>query len=155
MPAFGVGVQDAGHIVPRAVDRRVDHVARQVHAILRVGVGDDLAVEVDLDQRRGGNLLVHHPERVDEEMLLAAGNTRRDVVEVQVRHAVEVDEAIARGEIDPDLPLRRIDAVGGLRGRRVDLGHGVHRTLSCLRCASQFGCILDSVMIWRQTATSS
>ena len=102
----GVGVQHAGDVVARAVDRAVDHVARQVDAVVRIGVGDDLAVEIDLDQRGRGDLLVHHAERIDQEMLLVARHARRDVVEVQVGHPVEIDEPIAGGEIDAGLPFR-------------------------------------------------
>src|SRR5213075_908603 len=60
----------AGHVVARLVDRAVDHVARLVDAVVQfaeVGLQQDVAVDVDLDQRRGRDLLVHHPVRVDEE----------------------------------------------------------------------------------------
>src|SRR6185436_18352454 len=103
------------------------------------------------------DLLIHQSERIDQEVLLLARHARRDVIEVQVGHAVEVDQPVARGEIDAGLPFGGIHA--GWRLRRsglglsgVDLRDGVHRRSP--QQSSQLGWILASVMIWRQTATS-
>jgi hypothetical protein len=103
----------------------MDHVAGEVDAVVR-GIRDDLAIEIDLDQRGRRDLLVHHAERIDQEMLVAARHARRDMVEVQVGHAVEIDKAVAGREIDAGLPFGGID-VRRPRVRGVDLRHFVHR----------------------------
>ena len=72
-----------------------------------------VAVEVDLHQARGGDLVVGHAVGVDEEVAFLAGHARRDVVVDQIVHAVVVDQAVARREIDARLPTLR--ARHGLR----------------------------------------
>src|SRR5262249_907297 len=61
---------------------------------------------------------------------------RRDVVQMQVAHAIEIDQAIAGGEIDAGLPLQRIHALAEAfrsHGGRLDPGHRVHRFTPSLR----------------------
>ena len=101
----GVGVQHAGDIRPRLVDRAVDHVARLVDAVVGVGLPDDLALDVDLHQARGGDLLVEQAVEVDQQVVLGARDARGDVVVDEVGHPVRVDQPVAGGEIDPRLPL--------------------------------------------------
>ena len=124
----GVGVQHALHFGPRLVDRAVDHVAGFVDAVVGVGLPDDVALYVDLDQARGGDLLVDHAVEVDEEMILRARDARRDVIVDQVGHAVLVDQAIAGGEIDACLPFFRRD----LCADRLEVGRVIHGSSSCL-----------------------
>ena len=101
-----VGVQHAGNVRPRLVDRAVDHIAGVVDAVVGVGLADDVAVDIDLDQARRGDLLVEQPVEIDQQVL-GAGNARRDVVVDQVGHAVGIDQPVAGREIDPGLPLLR------------------------------------------------
>src|SRR4051812_24595826 len=66
---------------------------------------DIVAVAVDLDQRGGGDLVVEHAEPVDQEMLLPAGYARGDAGVDQVGPAEQIDQPIARREIDPGAPF--------------------------------------------------
>ena len=118
----GVGVEHAGDVRPRLVDGAVDHVTGFVDAVVGVGLPDDLALDVDLDQARRGDLLVEHAVEIDEQMIVAAGNARRDVVVDEVGHPVLVDQAIAGGEVDARLPLLGRD----LAADRLEVGRIVH-----------------------------
>ena len=100
-------VQHAGDIGTRLVDGAVDDVARFVDAVVGLGLPDDIALDIDLDQARRGDLLVEHAIEVDQQMVRGPGNPRGDVIINEVRHSVFVDEAIARGEIDTRLPFLR------------------------------------------------
>ena len=113
-------VEHRGGIVARGMDRGMDDEAGAVH---RGGhIVDLVAVEIDLDQRRGGDLFEHQIVRVDEEVMLGAGDARRDVREDEIGPAEVGDETIRRGEIDTDLPLLGGDALTnaalGAHGRR-------------------------------------
>jgi hypothetical protein len=57
----------------------------------------------------------HHVVRVDQEMVLGPGHTRREMGEDQVVPTVQRDQPVGGGEIDPRLPLA---------GR---IGRSVHR----------------------------
>ncbi len=61
-------MHDAADIVARRMDGAVDDEAGAVDAMGRVA--DDGAVEIDLDQVRGGDLVEGETERVGEEMML-------------------------------------------------------------------------------------
>src|SRR6266704_2869383 len=90
----------------RAGDRAVDDEARLVDVVLG-GIEQDLAVEVELDEARGVHLLVEHAVGIDEEGVVLARHPGRDVVGDHLVHAVEVDQAVRRGEIDALGPFRR------------------------------------------------
>ena len=62
-----VRVHDAGDFLARAMDAAMDHVARLVDVVVGVGLPHDVAVEVDLHQARGGDLLVRQPVEVDQQ----------------------------------------------------------------------------------------
>jgi len=104
------------------VDCAVDHVARFVDAVVGLGLPDDLALDVDLHQARCRDLLVEHAVKVDQQMVLAAGDARGDVVVDEVGHSVFVDQAVAGGEIDARLPLlgRHLGA------DRLEVGRVIH-----------------------------
>ena len=63
---LGMGVDDAVDVLAAAVDRAVDDEARLVHG--RVGLVDQVAVEIDLDQVRRRHLVEQEPEAVEQEM---------------------------------------------------------------------------------------
>jgi len=113
----GVRVHHAVRVLPRFMDRAVDDVSRSVHRIAVIGFLDDVARQVDLDQARGGDLLVEHPVAADQDVVLGTRHARGDVVVDQVRHAVLRHQAIAGGKIDAHLPL----------GRAHPLAHRPHR----------------------------
>ena len=69
----GVRVDDAFRIVPGAVYRAVDHIARGIDGIVVVGLQDGVALEIDLDEARGGDLIVQHPVGIDEDVVSAPG----------------------------------------------------------------------------------
>ena len=84
-----------------------------------------------------------------------ARHARRDVVEVQVGHAVEIDQPIAGGEVDARFPFGGVD-VGRLRVGRVDLGDVfIAQSPKCqVGSNGHCGSIFASVMTLRQRATS-
>jgi hypothetical protein len=100
-----VGMDDAGDFRARPVDRAGDREAAAVDRVLR-GF-DRIASAVDLDQGRGGDLLIQHAVGVDQEVILRPGHAGGDPRVDQIRPAEPVDEAVAGGEIDPGLPFRR------------------------------------------------
>jgi hypothetical protein len=61
-------MHDAANIRARFMHRAVDDEASGVDAVRRVA--DDGALEVDLDQVRGGDLVEGETERVGQEMML-------------------------------------------------------------------------------------
>jgi hypothetical protein len=100
-------VQHALRVLAPGVYRAVDGEAGRIDVVRAV---QHLAPgEVDLDEARRGDLVEHHPVRVDEEVMLGAGHARRDVGEDQVIPAVMRHQAIARREIDALFPLHRAD----------------------------------------------
>ncbi len=123
----GMRVQDAVDLRPRHVHGAVDDEAGVVHGI--TGVLDDVALVVDLDQARRGDLVEHHPIGIDEEMLGLARHPRRDVREDEIVHAEMGDEAIARGERDAHLALVGLARFGPV-GKSGDTRHGRPRGLS-------------------------
>ena len=102
-----VDVQHAPGIFARRMDRAVDREARRIDLVR--AVHDLAAVEVDLDQARCRDLVERHAVRIDQEVVLRPGHPRRDVREDQIVPAIEGHQPVARGEIDPLLPLLRTD----------------------------------------------
>src|ERR1700722_8206567 len=99
-----VGVDDAGGVVPRHVDGAVDDEPRGVHA--EGAVADLGAVDVDLHQGGGGDLLPAMAVGIDEEMTGLAGHANRRVGIDEVGHLVMREETIAGRELHPLLPFR-------------------------------------------------
>ena len=62
-------------------------------------------VEIDLDEGRSSDLLVHVTVGIDEQVIVRSGNARRDMVVDQIAHAEMRYEAIARREIDAGIPF--------------------------------------------------
>ena len=111
-----VGVQDGVQVLARHVDRAVDDEAGAVHLVGRLV--EDVAVDVDLDQARGGDLLVEEAVRVDQELVLGARHAQRDVVVDQVRPAVMGDQPVGGGELDARLPFLFADPLADRRHSR-------------------------------------
>ena len=88
-----------------AVDHEAGAVDAVVEAVVELRLGEDVAVVVDLEQARRGDLLVEQAVGVDQEGIVLARHPHRDVVGDQVGHAVEVDQPVAGGEIDTSLPF--------------------------------------------------
>jgi hypothetical protein len=57
---------------------------------LVLGVAQDVAVDVHLDEVGGGDLLKQQPERVDEEVMLGPWHARGEVRRQQVRPAEQM-----------------------------------------------------------------
>ena len=104
-PGAGVRVDDAFGIVPGAVHGAVDHIAGGIDRVVVIGLQDGLALEVDLDEARGGDLLIQHAVGIDQHVLVGTRHARRDVVVDEVRHAVERNKPVAGGEIDARAPF--------------------------------------------------
>ena len=98
-------VQYAGNVGPRFVNSAVDYVTGLVDVVVGIGLPDDVAVDVDLHQARGCDLLVEQAVEIDQEVVLGAGNARRDVVIDEVGHPVFVYQAVAGREFKPRLPF--------------------------------------------------
>ena len=126
----GMGVQHRLRLGARVVDAAVDHEAGLVHAHAD-GVVDDLAFAVDLHQRGRGDLVEHHAERVDQEVVLWARHAGGEVREDEVGPLVLRRDLVGGGEVDADVPLFLADAIAdgsagfqdgahrGLRGEKV------------------------------------
>src|SRR5260221_8307090 len=106
-------VDDAADIRARRVDGAMNGDPRLVDAgaLWR----EDLAVEVDPDERGRRDLLEHRAERIDQEMLVVARYPRRDMGVDDIVHAVERHQPVAGGEGDARFPLARVATVS--RGR--------------------------------------
>ena len=97
---------------------------------------------VDLDQARRGDLLVQHAVGIDEKGVLLARDPGRNMIGHHVGHPVQLDEAIAGGEIDARLPLR----VGAVRAHRAQLktvgfGHGASRAILTPFVSAERACL--------------
>jgi len=115
-----VRVNHAGHFGPRRMHGAVDNVAGLIHAVVKgseIGRAEDVAIVVDLDQARRRNLLVQHAVGVDQKGVLFRRDAGRNVIGHHVGHAIQLDEAITRREIDPRLPLR----CGAVSAHRTEL----------------------------------
>src|SRR3954453_24224376 len=66
---------------------------------------DVVAVAVDLDQRRCGDLVVEQVNAVDQEMHGHSRYSRRDARVDQIRPAKQVDQPVAGREIDSPPPF--------------------------------------------------
>src|SRR5437764_1445148 len=67
-----MGVQHAGDIRARLVDRTVDYVARFVDAVVGLRFPNDLALDIDFGEARCRDFLVEHGVKVDQQVVLAA-----------------------------------------------------------------------------------
>src|SRR3974390_3179749 len=103
-------------------DSGVDYVTGLVDVVVGISLPDDVAVDVDLHQARGCDLLIEQAIEIDQEVVLGAGNARRDVVIDKVGHPVFVYQAVAGSEFEPRLPF----FVGYLALERGKVGGVVH-----------------------------
>ncbi len=90
-------------VLARHVHGRVDGEARGVDDVGRLAHRQ--ALDVDLHQRGGGDLLEHHLVRVDQEVVLGPGHARRQVGEDQVVPAIQGHQAERRRQVHPQIPL--------------------------------------------------
>src|SRR3954469_11823115 len=103
----------------------MDDEPGMVDAVAGAGVLHHLSVAVDLDQARGGDLVVGHAVGVDEEVPFLARDVRRDVVVDQVVHPVVVHQAVARGEVYARFPLLGRDPLAHRRHLQFgEIAHG-------------------------------
>src|ERR1700756_1626857 len=91
-------------VVTGHVDGTVNDEAGDVDVVVG-GVEQRIAVDVDLDQAGGVDLLIEHAVRVDQELIGRAGDAAGDVVGDHLGHAVHRGQAIAGGEVDAGLPF--------------------------------------------------
>ena len=115
----GVRVDHAVRVLARLVHRAVDDVAGGVHRVAGVAVVDDVARQVDLDQARGGHLLVQHAVGVDQDVVRGPRHAGRDVVVDEIGHPVARHQAVARREIDAQRPFVGADALANGSRRRL------------------------------------
>jgi hypothetical protein len=124
-------MDDAFDIRPAEIDRAVDHHAGIDRLVFRFA--DQIAVEIDLEDVRRGNLVEHQPHRVDQHVLGLARHPRRIMREDQVVPAEMRDEAIAGGEVDPYRPFLGADMA---RPRGLDVERVHLWVLLVSRCAA-------------------
>jgi hypothetical protein len=70
-------MEHARRILARGVDRAVDGKARRIDLVRRLH--DLVAVEIYLHQVRCGDLVESHPVGVNQEMMIRAWNTGRQI----------------------------------------------------------------------------
>ena len=87
----------------RQVNGAVDGEAGGIHAMR--AVIDLVAVDVDLHQRGGRDLLPTPAVRIDEEPPRLAGNADRRMRVDEIRHLVMGEQAITGGELDALAPF--------------------------------------------------
>ena len=105
-----VQVEHAAGVLAHFVDRRMDGEAGRVDAV--VALGELVAVEIDLDQARGRDLVEHQAVGIDQEMMFRSRHARGDVGVDQIVPAIMRDQPVAGGEIDALGPL----GLGHVRG---------------------------------------
>jgi hypothetical protein len=119
-----MGVQHAMDIRAGLVHGAVDNEAGRVDGEGRV---DHLvAMLVHFHQRRRGDLVVHQPVRVDQEVVLGTGSPRADVREHEVAPAIQGDQPIAGRKVHAQLPFIGADELferGDLHDGREDTAH--------------------------------
>src|SRR5438477_7854867 len=103
-----MSVQDAGLLRVELVDRGVDAKGGAFDLAFAT---QDLAVIADLHQAARGHLRPMQPERDLVITVALARHGQRKMVEDAFAQAVRHGEAMRRREIDPRVPLRRIDFV--------------------------------------------
>ncbi len=126
LAGHGVGVHDAAHVVAGGVDRAVDDVAGAVHARLTDIVADQVAVQIDLEQVGGRDLVVHQAEVVDQKMIVLARHAGGDVIENQHRPAEAVGQAVGGGKLHPRLPFLGRALIGADADRHFEVTGLVH-----------------------------
>src|SRR5262245_6477649 len=77
-----VRVHYAESVLARGVNGAVNRESRGVDVVW--GLHQDLSVQVDLDETGGGDLVEHHAVRIDQKLVLGAGDSGGDVSEDQV-----------------------------------------------------------------------
>jgi hypothetical protein len=101
-----VRMRHAIHVVLGHVDGAVNDEAGDVDVIVG-GIEQRVALDVDLDQAGGVDLLVKHPVGVDQELVSRPGHPAGDVVGDHLGHPVHRREAVAGCKIDARLPFLR------------------------------------------------
>jgi hypothetical protein len=96
-------VQYTGRIVAYRVHRAVDDKPRRIHWEWRLH--QLVALLVNFDQAAGGDFIKHHPVGVDQEVVVWAGKAGTDVGKDQVAPTIRSNQAIARCQVHPQLPL--------------------------------------------------
>ena len=74
---------------------------------------DLVTLGIDFDQRRRSNLVEQEAIGVDKELIVLPRYASGDASVNQVRPSKQVDEAVARGKVNPGLPLCLAHARGG------------------------------------------
>ncbi|MNT46403.1 hypothetical protein D3C72_1830410 [compost metagenome] len=102
-PVHRVQVDDELGVLARGVDRRVDGETGGIDEAGRVL--NDVAVQIDLHQRRGCNFIEIPAVGIDQKMMLRPWHAGRDMGEDHVVPAVQSHQPIQGGQFDPRLPL--------------------------------------------------
>lgn len=102
-PASVLKVDDAPHLRPGVVDGAIYGEAGCVDTVFRIA--DEAAFDIHPDQVRCRHLLEGEAETIHEEMMLAPGNARRDMIVDKLVPAILLRQAVTSGKLDPDLPL--------------------------------------------------
>ena len=95
---LGMGVDDAVDIVAAAMDRAVNDESGPVHG--GIGLIDQVAVEIDLDEVGGGHLVEQQPEAVEQKVAGLVRDARRNVRIDQIGPAEMLDQTVTGRELD-------------------------------------------------------
>ena len=111
----GVGVDGGVHIGPGSIDRAVDDEGGRLEVVVRHALAElrlqrHAPVEIGLQQRGSGDLAEQQSMRDHQELAGAVRHPRRNMGGDHVGHAEMVAKPVARGEVQPGLPLGRTDA---------------------------------------------
>jgi hypothetical protein len=121
-PLVGVQVHHEVGVFAIHMDRRVDGESRRIDKVGRLL--EDGALAVDLNQRRGGDLVEPQAVGIDQEVVLRSRHAGGDV---GVDHVVPPEERrkpVERGQVDSRLPFFLGDlALQRDRTRQRSIGH--------------------------------
>ena len=110
-------------LLPRGMHGGVDHIARCIDPV--GALHDDIALKVDLDKGRRGDLVEVDAEGVDQEMVLGPGHAGGDVREDQVVPLLQRDQAVERRQVHSRPPFGLADqAVERTDSESIAVGHG-------------------------------
>ena len=110
-----MGVQNATGIGPGGMDRAVDAEP------CRIGrprtLANNISIKVNTNKVGCPHFVVTQPAGIDQKLIARARQPRRDVAINQFRPAHMINNAVARGKLDPQSPFVSVHAGGAINER--------------------------------------
>ena len=100
-----VNVDDEAGVFSSRVHGRVQNEAGDVDAEVSGAAVHQVALEVDFDQRRRGDLVIQQSERIEQEVIFVSGNADGNVVEDGLSPSEVVHQSVQGGQLAAQLLL--------------------------------------------------